>query len=120
MTTHNPRKPRKPRKLPRSQIVTRPTADGMRPHAAHHLAPVLALIEHARARGAAHVEYDLPNRAREAPALRELLVEHLAPLGVGVSAIKRRRGIRGPFVALAWTPPEPIEPGEEKSDERRN
>lgn len=105
MTTHTPRK------LPRSQIVTRPTLDAMRPHAAHYLAPVLALIEHAREHGATHTEYDLPNRAQEAPALRGLLVEQLAPLGVGVSAIKYRRGIRTPFVALAWTP-------EAKGDER--
>ena len=103
---HAPTKSGKPRRLHPTQLVTRPTADDLRVEgiaAAYLCAALAALHAHQSADPAATaLAYPLPNKAREAPAVRELLAEALHPLGAIVGPLKRSRGVRAPYALITW------------------
>lgn len=124
---HKPNPSGKPRALHPAQTVGRASPDGLHRsglaaiYAAHALDAIRRTIEHDPA--ATSVRYLLPNDGQQAPAAREVIAEHLHPLGAQVGPLQRTRGTRQPFAVIAWsagwTVPALAEPEEEKSAERQ-
>lgn len=134
---HAPTKAGKPRRLHPAQVVKAPTPEGLHQsgHADRYSVQALDTIRHTLAADphATHTRHDLPNRNQEGPAARELIAEHLHPLGALVGPLQRTRGTRQPFAVITWpagwTVPEnqtgsgkatPAEAGEENHDDAQD
>lgn len=101
---HAPTKSGRPRRLHPKQLPELPTAEALRPHASHYIAPALDSIRQALQHDPASTSarYMLPNRKNEAPAVRQLIAEHLHALGAQVGPLQRTRGTRQPFAVITW------------------
>lgn len=121
---HKPNPSGKPRRLHPAQVVKAPTPDGLHrsglatvyaSHALDAIRQTLTQDPHATS-----ARYLLPNDGQQAPAAREVIAEHLHPLGAQVGPLQRTRGTRQPFAVITWpagwTVPE--NPADAEGDER--